>query len=865
MADYSPMMQQYFDIKNEHKDHIVFFRLGDFYEMFYDDAKLVSSELDIVLTGRDCGQPERAPMCGVPYHSSDAYIARLIEKGYKIAICEQTSDPSESKGIVNREVVRVITPGTITDTDVLDEKKNNYICSVYINDKSAGLAFSDISTGEIFATEMGGDISEKIINELGRFTPAELVICENILSFKDICFYIKERLAPAVSMRDESDFDFNRALDIVLKKFKISQDEIDHNRNALCAAGALLTYLYETQKNDLGNINSFVFYENNHYMDIDLSSRRNLELTENMRRGDRTGSLLNVIDKTKTAMGGRLIRSYIEKPLVNCSLIIQRLNAVEELCGNFIARKEFSELLGGIFDIERLMSKIVYKTANARDLRSMYEAFNKLPRIKELLSGFSCNLMQEINANTDPLEDISRLIDSSITDEEIPFSVREGAFIKNGYNAEVDEIRLILKKGNSFLADIETREKEKTGIKSLKISHNKIFGYYIEITKSYYDQIPEGYERKQTLANCERFITQELKELESKILNARDNITKLEYDLFIKVLNKITEQIHRIQKTAKNIAALDVMCSFSETAVANNYVRPDVDYSDVISITQGRHPVVEKVLKGAPFVPNDTYLDNKENTLAIITGPNMAGKSTYMRQVAIIVLLAQIGSFVPAKSAAVGIVDKIFTRVGASDDLASGQSTFMVEMNEVANIVKNATNKSLIIFDEIGRGTSTFDGMSIARAVLEFVADKKRLGAKALFATHYHELTELEGLIKNVKNYNVAVKKRGDEIIFLRKIVKGGADDSYGIEVAKLAGVNNIIIERAKEILLDLENGDQPIYKPSDVKQFTEENPQISFEAGKNEQIINRLKKIDINVLTPVEAFNLVYELIRDL
>ena len=860
MNEMSPMMKQYLEIKEKNKDYIVFFRLGDFYEMFFDDAKLASKELDLTLTGRDCGQEERAPMCGIPYHSCDGYIARLVNKGYKVAICEQMEDPALAKGIVKREIVRIVTPGTVIDTGMLDESRNNFIACVFYDTNIGGVCFADISTGELFATQTGGSI-ERIINEIGRFCPKEVVLNACAAKQKDLMSFIKDKLNCTVTMAEDRDFETDKCIKIVDKHFENSGTEIDKENweEAVRVLGVLLKYLYETQKTSLTHLINLSLYEQSYFMDIDLFTRRNLELTETMRQKEKKGSLLWVLDKTKTAMGSRMLRNWIEQPLINCTLINKRLNAVDELNRDFVKRQELFKTLEDIYDIERLMSKVVFGSANARDLKSLSQTLNNMPAIKELLKPFGTALLKETDESIDNLSDISSLIETAIT-EEPPFTIREGGIIKKGYSEQVDELRLIMTDGQSWISKMEAVERESTGIKNLKISYNKVFGYYIEITRSNYEMVPERYIRKQTLANCERFITQELKEMENKILSAKERITQLEYEIFCEVRNEVAAATHRIQSTAQAVARLDVLCSLSETASKSNYIMPKVDYGSILEIKDGRHPVVEKMLDNALFVPNDTYLDTADNRLAIITGPNMAGKSTYMRQVAIIALMGQIGSFVPASSCRVGVVDKIFTRVGASDDLASGQSTFMVEMSEVANILKNATKKSLLIFDEIGRGTSTFDGMSIARAVLEYVADKKKLGAKSLFATHYHELTELEDLMEGVKNYNIAAKKRGDDITFLRKIVRGGADDSYGIEVAKLAGIPHDVIDRAKDILLKLEEGAPVNGKPTAVKNSSE-NEQISMLFSASNEITDKLKKIDLNVLTPIEAMNLLYEL----
>ena len=821
MAELSPMMKQYFEIKEKNKDSILFFRLGDFYEMFFDDAKLASRELDLTLTGRDCGQKERAPMCGVPFHSCESYIARLVQKGYKVAICEQTEDPAKAKGLVKRDIIRVITPGTVIESGMLDEGKNNFISSAFMANKKIGLSFCDISTGELFITEISGeDLQDQLQDQLISYNPREILIGGEIVN----------------SIKD--------------KKEMVS------------SVGALLSYLKVTQITGYERINTFEVYNENQYMNLDYNTRRNLELTRTMMNKEKKGSLIWLLDKTKTAMGKRLLRYWLEHPLLNIGTILNRQSAIADLVDDTVQRLEITESLIGIFDIERLMTKIVYGNANARELRSLCGAFENLPQIKNLISKFDSSLMRKLTEDIDPLEDIHQLIDTAI-EEEPPFSVREGGLIKEGYNEELDAVRSDMNNSTSLLAQIELEQKEKTGIPKLKVGYNRVFGYYIEVTNSYKDKVPEEYIRKQTLTNCERYITQELKDLEGRILGAKDRSFGMEYAIFDEIRKVVANNLDRIEKTAKAIATLDVLTSLANVASDNNYTRPEVNQLSKIILKDSRHPVVEALLSGAPFVPNDVTLDNDSNRVAIITGPNMAGKSTYMRQVALIVLMAQMGSFVPASYAEIGVVDSIFTRVGASDDLASGQSTFMVEMNEVANIVKKATKNSLLILDEIGRGTSTYDGMSIARAVLEFVADKKKLGAKALFATHYHELTVMENLLDGVKNYNIAVKKRGDDITFLRRIIPGGADDSYGIEVAKLAGLPDWIIKRAKEILKELTSG-----KTDDKETFAnisphnnEDDMQLNLLDTASNAVTDKLKSVDVNTLTPIEAMNLLYEL----
>lgn len=864
MAELSPMMKQYFEIKEKNKDSILFFRLGDFYEMFFDDAKLASRELDLTLTGRDCGQKERAPMCGVPFHSCESYIARLVQKGYKVAICEQTEDPAKAKGLVKRDIIRVITPGTVIESGMLDEGKNNFISSAFMANKKIGLSFCDISTGELFITEISGeDLQDQLQDQLISYNPREILIGGEIVNFKTLPNFIKEKLSASVEMLTDDEFGYSICLDAMKNQFKENDvNSIKDKKEMVSSVGALLSYLKVTQITGYERINTFEVYNENQYMNLDYNTRRNLELTRTMMNKEKKGSLIWLLDKTKTAMGKRLLRYWLEHPLLNIGTILNRQSAIADLVDDTVQRLEITESLIGIFDIERLMTKIVYGNANARELRSLCGAFENLPQIKNLISKFDSSLMRKLTEDIDTLEDIHQLIDTAI-EEEPPFSVREGGLIKEGYNEELDAVRSDMNNSTSLLAQIELEQKEKTGIPKLKVGYNRVFGYYIEVTNSYKDKVPEEYIRKQTLTNCERYITQELKDLEGRILGAKDRSFGMEYAIFDEIRKIVANNLDRIEKTAKAIATLDVLTSLANVASDNNYTRPEVNQSSKIILKDSRHPVVEALLSGAPFVPNDVTLDNDSNRVAIITGPNMAGKSTYMRQVALIVLMAQMGSFVPASYAEIGVVDSIFTRVGASDDLASGQSTFMVEMNEVANIVKKATKNSLLILDEIGRGTSTYDGMSIARAVLEFVADKKKLGAKALFATHYHELTVMENLLDGVKNYNIAVKKRGDDITFLRRIIPGGADDSYGIEVAKLAGLPDWIIKRAKEILKELTSG-----KTDDKETFanisphsSEDDMQLNLLDTASNAVTDKLKSVDVNTLTPIEAMNLLYEL----
>lgn len=863
----SPMMLQYFQIKSQYEDTILFFRLGDFYEMFFDDAKIASQELDLVLTGRDCGQEERAPMCGVPFHSADNYIAKLVSRGYKVAICEQTEDPAAAKGIVKRDVIRIITPGTVIEGNMLEDGSNNYLCAVFSCEKDLGVCFADVSTGEFHITVLNGeDAGDKLINQLSTYSPKEIIINAKALDIKDLERFAK-RINAGVEVLDDSCFDFDNATSLIietLKKEEITSLGIGHSKSAVSALGAVIGYLRETQKtNEIEVPSEIDFYDDEQYMNLDISARRNLELTKSMMTGDKKHSLLWVIDKTKTAMGKRMIKSWIERPLMSIPKIVKRQNAVGELTDNPMLRDSVRDAMTGVNDIERLMTRIVYGTANAKELKSLQCTIKKLPELKNNLKDCSSALLKEIYKNIDLLEDVKDLIDKSIVDEP-PFSIREGGMIKEGYSDEIDSLKSIMKDGAGIIASIENEQREITGIPKLKVGYNRVFGYYIEVTNAYKDLVPETYIRKQTLTNCERYITQELKELEGKIIGAKDRSIALEYEVFCGVRNTVAAEVQRLQKTAKSIAVLDVIASFAQVAFSNNYVCPVISNDGVIDIKDGRHPVVEALLEDAPFVPNDTALDADINRCAIITGPNMAGKSTYMRQIALITLLAQVGSFVPAKSAKIGIVDAIFTRVGASDDLATGQSTFMVEMNEVATILKNATSSSLIILDEIGRGTSTFDGMSIARAVLEFVCKKKSLGAKSLFATHYHELTAMEGMIDGIKNYSIAVKKRGDDITFLRRIVRGGADQSFGIEVAKLAGVPDSVVKRAKVILKELEKNAVSIeFKAEDSVIEDEETSDIqyNFTANGKEEILEILKTVDVNTLTPIEAMQTLYDL----
>ena len=860
MADMTPMMKQYHEIKEQNKDAILFFRLGDFYEMFSDDAILASRELDLTLTTRDRAKPEdeRTPMCGVPYHSCDGYIARLIAKGYKVAICEQTEDPASAKGLVKRDIIRVVTPGTV-DASMLEGGRSNYICAVCMDDESAGLAFCDITTGKTHATSFTGpERLSHVENELGRFSPVEAVLNDGAFQQTGLIDLLREKFNCLTQNGGEARFRLEAAAEQVERQF--GKDQADRlpksNSAALLALGGLLGYLYETQKTDLSHIRELEYYEEGRFMELDLTARRNLELTATMRDKEKRGSLLWVLDRTKTAMGGRLLRSWLERPLLSVTAINKRLTSVEALVKSAMDREELIAALTGIGDMERLIGRIVYGSAGGRDLASLRAALGKLPELKEKLSPFPAGRLGELGESLDLLEDAYALLARAVVDEP-PFSVREGGFIRDGFHPEVDRLRDILSGGKSVIADVEAREREKTGIKSLKVGYNKVFGYYIEVSKSYYDQVPDAYIRKQTLAGCERYITQELKDLEHTVLTASDRVVALEYEIFTDLRAQVSARMARIQSTAAAVAELDALCSLASAAVKNNYCRPEVDEGGVIEIHDGRHPVVERMLSGSLFVPNDTYMGEREDRVAIITGPNMAGKSTYMRQVALITLMAQVGSFVPARAARIGVVDRIFTRIGASDDLGAGQSTFMVEMTEVADILKYATSRSLLILDEIGRGTSTFDGMSIARAVLEHCADRKKLGAKTLFATHYHELTALEEAIPGVKNYSIAIRSRGEELIFLRKIIPGGADRSYGIEVAKLAGLPETVVKKARSVLRELEDGSG--HTPQLLAEPKRE--QVSLAALGEAEVVDRLRRTQPETLTPLEAMSLLYEL----
>ena len=872
MAGLSPMMTHYLETKKQYPDCILFYRLGDFYEMFFDDALTASRELEITLTGKECGMEERAPMCGVPYHAVDSYLYRLVQKGYKVAIAEQMEDPKQAKGLVKREVIRVVTPGTITSSQALDETKNNYLMGIVYLGNVYGVSACDITTGDYLVTEVENE--RALLDEISKFSPSEIICNEAFYMSGADLDDLRSRYQTAVSSLDGRYFSDEGCRKVLKEHFHVSSLEglglADHDAGVL-AAGAVMEYLYETQKSSLDHITNLTIYSAGQYMIIDSSTRRNLELVETLREKQRRGSLLWVLDKTKTAMGARLMRSMVEQPLIRKEEIVKRQDAVEELNLSYISREEIREYLNPVYDLERLMGRISYKTAGPRDLAAFCSSLKMLPYIRNLAGEFRCDLMKRIWEDMDPLEDLCRLIEEAII-EDPPFSAREGGVIRDGYNEETDRLRRAKTEGKTWLADLEAKEREKTGIKNLRIKFNKVFGYYFEVTNSFKDQVPDYFIRRQTLANAERFTTDELKKMEEVILGAEDKLFALEYDLFCQVRDKIAAEVSRIQKTAKAIAAIDVFCSLSVAATRGDYVKPGINEKGLIRIKNGRHPVVERMLKDDLFVANDTLLDNGKNRISIITGPNMAGKSTYMRQTALIVLMAQMGSFVPAEEADIGICDRIFTRVGASDDLASGQSTFMVEMTEVANILRNATRKSLVILDEIGRGTSTFDGLSIAWAVVEYISNPKILGAKTLFATHYHELTELEGTMSGVNNYCIAVKEQGDDIVFLRKIIKGGADKSYGIQVAKLAGVPEPVIRRAKELVEELSSADiatrareiaqesagvpqhKAVTKPDDV----DLNQMTLFDTVKSDDIVREIEELQINEITPVEALNIL-------
>ncbi len=860
----TPMMEQYFEVKRQYPDHLLFYRLGDFYEMFFDDAITASRVLELTLTGRDCGEAERAPMCGVPFHSAERYIATLIEKGYKVAICEQVEDPALAKGLVKREVIRVVTPGTVIDASMLTDQKNNYLCSLFVTGTEYGLCFADISTAEVFATVLdGAEADQHLINELGTYAPREVIANLSASRFPMAADFLASKDV-LLSDGQAARFDPEACASLVKNQFGSSvREETYQSRSLICAVGALLDYLIETQKTDLSYIKELQVFSEGQYLELDVNTRRNLELTETMRTKDKKGSLLWVLDHTKTAPGARLLRQWVEHPLVSPAHIIRRQGAVEELFGNFMKREEIGELLSHVLDLDRLLTRIVYGSANAKDLRAVAATASVLPEVRRLLEDSTSEELSRIWRELDTLEDIREEIERAIC-EEPPFTVREGGMIADGYDTEVDRLRAIMADGQSWVERVAAEERERTGIKTLKVGYNKVFGYYIEVSKSFMNQVPASYVRKQTLANCERYITQELKDMEATILGAKDKLCALEFELYNRVRDFVASREARVRRTANLIAETDVFLSLATVASRNLYTRPEIADDDRISVTDGRHPVVEKFVRDSYFVPNDVDLDTKYNRLMLITGPNMAGKSTYMRQVALIVLLAQIGSFVPAASAHIGVVDKIFTRVGASDDLASGQSTFMLEMNEVAYILRNATKKSLIIYDEVGRGTSTFDGMSIARAIIEYTAGKK-IGAKTLFATHYHELTTMEGAYDGIVNYHIAAKKRGDTITFLRKIVRGSTDDSYGIEVAKLAGLPGEVIKRAREVLATVEASSRAVRDAVDAdapgtREPREDDGVLTMDDMLNARLIEDIRALDLNTLSPYECMSLLFE-----
>ena len=860
MAEYSPMMQHYLATKEKYKDCILFYRLGDFYEMFFDDAVNVSQELELTLTGKDCGQEQRAPMCGIPYHAAESYIAKLVQNGHKVAICEQLEDPKLAKGIVKRDVIRVVTPGTVTESNLLEEKKNNFIMSIFKKGIFFGIAICDISTGDFYASEIKEENNfERLLDEISRYSPSEIIANEMLTGCEEEISKIKERFDVYIS--EETEEKFSEGTENIYEQYALSDDkgnivkDLEKRLFAVSAINGLIKYIEDTQKTKLEHINRITIYTITKYMSLDINARRNLELTEKMRDKSKKGTLLWVLDKTSTSMGGRLLRRWISDPLIDENEINERLEAVEELKENIILRGELLDKLKGVYDMERLAGKIAYGNVNARELNSLKASSSKLPEIKSMIKNSKSKMLRNLYEELDSLEDIYELIDKAIVDDP-PILVTEGGVIKMGYNTEIDELKTAMTQGKTWLVQLEAREKEKTGIKGLKVGYNKVFGYYLEVTKSNLALVPDRYIRKQTLTGGERYITEELKELESKVLGAEEKVVGLEYQAFVQIREQIKSQIQRVQKSALAISKLDVLCSFAQVAEDLNYCKPEVDRSGIIDIKEGRHPVIEKMLPAGSFVANDTYMDKESNRLSIITGPNMAGKSTYMRQVALITLMAQIGSFVPATSAHIGVVDKIFTRVGASDDLSMGQSTFMVEMMEVANILKEATSNSLVVLDEIGRGTSTYDGLSIAWAVAEYIEDKEKCGAKTLFATHYHELTGLENTLEGVKNYSIAVKEKGEDIIFLRKIVEGGTDESYGVHVARLAGVPKVVTQRANEILKQIERKNVLTNKTVEKENKKQVSGQLDMFNFKLAEIAHELDKVNINELTPIDALN---------
>lgn len=860
MAEYSPMMQHYLATKEKYKDCILFYRLGDFYEMFFDDAVNVSQELELTLTGKDCGQEQRAPMCGIPYHAAESYIAKLVQNGHKVAICEQLEDPKLAKGIVKRDVIRVVTPGTVTESNLLEEKKNNFIMSIFKKGIFFGIAICDISTGDFYASEIKEENNfERLLDEISRYSPSEIIANEMLTGCEEEISKIKERFDVYIS--EEPEEKFSEDTENIYEQYALSDDkgnivkDLEKRLFAVSAINGLIKYIEDTQKTKLEHINRITIYTITKYMSLDINARRNLELTEKMRDKSKKGTLLWVLDKTSTSMGGRLLRRWISDPLIDENEINERLEAVEELKDNIILRGELLDKLKGVYDMERLAGKIAYGNVNARELNSLKASSSKLPEIKRMIKDSRSKMLRNLYEELDSLEDIYELIDKAIVDDP-PILVTEGGVIKMGYNTEIDELKTAMTQGKTWLVQLEAREKEETGIKGLKVGYNKVFGYYLEVTKSNLALVPDRYIRKQTLTGGERYITEELKELESKVLGAEEKVVGLEYQAFVQIREQIKSQIQRVQKSALAISKLDVLCSFAQVAEDLNYCKPEVDRSGIIDIKEGRHPVIEKMLPAGSFVANDTYMDKESNRLSIITGPNMAGKSTYMRQVALITLMAQIGSFVPATSAHIGVVDKIFTRVGASDDLSMGQSTFMVEMMEVANILKEATSNSLVVLDEIGRGTSTYDGLSIAWAVAEYIEDKEKCGAKTLFATHYHELTGLENTLEGVKNYSIAVKEKGEDIIFLRKIVEGGTDESYGVHVARLAGVPKVVTQRANEILKQIERKNVLTNKTVEKENKKQVSGQLDMFNFKLAEIAHELDKVNINELTPIDALN---------